>query len=152
MSVFTVKNIRMESFGYTWGPLSQKSWAGTDHMGNRPCFRWPSIMLMSSSKASSKSPFPEMRQKTLAPKHNLSIRQIVHHKGRGMRVRESGNSAGADDFVFGSTERNHFFPVLISGRIFYPGAFCQKNWLEFWLYRRTCFWMHPYYTGINTHL
>lgn len=125
MSVFTVTEYKNGKFWDPWGPLSLKSWAGTHHMGNRPYFRWPSIMLMSYSKPSSKSPFPEMRQKTLAPKHNLSIRQIVHHKRRGMRVRESGNSVEADDFVFGW--KKPFFPVLISGRFFF---FIQK-WMYF---------------------
>lgn len=107
----------MERFGTHGAHCHKNHEQGHIIWATGPTSGGPSIMLMSSRKASSKSPFPEMRQKTLAPKHNLSIPQNVHHKGRGMRLRESGNSEGADDFVFWLKE-TIFFPVLISGRIF----------------------------------
>lgn len=122
------------------GPIVTKIMSrGTYHMGNRPYFRWPSIMLMSSSKPSSKSPFPEMRQKTLAPKHNLSILQIVHHKRRGMGVRESGNSEEADDFVFG-WNKPFFFSCSHFGKDFLSRSECilpvKMTWI---LIGKKCF-------------
>lgn len=116
-------------FWYTWGPLSQKSWAGTCHMGNRPYFRRPSIMLMSSSNARSKSPFPEMRQKRL-------LRSTISPFGRSFITKEEvwelENLAILQEktFSFG-TERNRFFLFSFWGEFFIWEHFVSKTDLNF---------------------
>lgn len=105
-------------------------------MGNRPHFRRPSIMLMSSTKLSPKSPFPYTTE-TFASEHSLSIprvRSSITGERRGTRVTESGNAVEAGDFVVWQRDRSisfrsmrNFCPEM---RIFNSNGFNFDCWLN----------------------
>lgn len=102
----------------TWGPLSPKPCAwGTSYGQQPPTSGGPSIMLMSSSKPSPKSPFPDATE-TLATERSISsIRQtIVHHVGKE-EVR--GNLATLLELaisLFGCKERNLLIFILFPSK------------------------------------